>query len=70
MGTPILEEATLEKLLKNLKNNKAAGSDGLKGEYYKELGKSEVCKKNMARCLNSVLEEEEAAKSWKESPQK
>ena len=64
MEVPKMSRENLEELLKNLKNNKAAGPDKLKGEFFKELGKSYTCKKMMTKCYNNVIREEEAPKSW------
>ena len=64
MDLPKMKRESLEELLRNLKNNKAAGPDKLRGEIFKELGKSYICKKTMIRCYNNVAMEEEAPKSW------
>ena len=44
MNLPVLKEETLKDLLKKLKNNKAAGPDKMKGEFFKELGKDDICR--------------------------
>ena len=70
MRLPELKRGTLEGLLKKVKNKKATGPDKLKGELFKELGKSEVCLKTMVNCFNNVLKEEEAPSSWTKSTTK
>ena len=67
MKKPELSEDDLKDGIKNLQNNKATGRDGLKGEWYKELGKRSICKETMLRCLNRVTTEEEAPRRWKTS---
>ena len=67
MRIPIMKEKNLEKRLEELKNNKAAGPDKLKGELFKELGKREICREVMIKCFNNVLEEGEIPKSWRTS---
>ena len=41
--------------LGKLKEGKAAGLNKIKGEVYKELGKSEICKEVMVRGYNKVI---------------
>merc|ERR1712106_1207774 len=67
MKTPIMQEINLNKRLEELKNNKAAGPDKLKGELFKELGKREACREVMVKCFNNVLEEGEIPESWRTS---
>ena len=64
MRLPELNNDTLGELLRKMKNNKASGPDKLKGELFKELGKSEVCRKTMVKCYNNVLNEVKAPTSW------
>ena len=70
MELPVLSENTLKDLLKKLKNNKAAGPDQMKGEYFKVLGKDETCRKTMLKCYNNVLKEERAPALWNRSTTK
>ena len=60
MKLPRMEEGNLEVLIQDLKNNKAAGPDKLRGEIFKELGKSKICKEIMIECYNKVPLEKEA----------
>ena len=70
MNLPVLKEESLKDLLKNLKSNKAAGPDKIKGEFFKELGKDKMCRKTMVRCYNNVLKEERAPPLWENQPQR
>ena len=56
--------------LERLKSNKAPGPDSLKPVLYKEIGKSEFCKEEMARVYNNQLYSEQIPESWKESKTK
>ena len=67
MRVPELKKETLEEQLKKIKNNKATGPDKLKGEFYKELGKSDVCVNTMVKCFNNTLEGGETPTSWTKS---
>ena len=67
MKKPEMKENDLKDGLKKLRNNKATGRDGLRGEWYKELGTRSICKETMMRCMNNVTTEEEVPKRWKTS---
>ena len=60
----------LVKRIKKLKNNKAPGPDGSRGEYFKELIKNEECIRYMVKCFNSVLEEDINPEGWSKSKTK
>ena len=45
MEYPKITQAELHKHLNNIKKNKATGPDDVKGELYRALGRSEVCRK-------------------------
>ena len=67
MKKPEMKENDIKDGLKKLRNNKATGRDGLRSEWYKELGARSLCRETMIRCMNSVTTREEAPKSWKTS---
>ena len=64
MKTTEMKDEDLKAKLRKLKNNKAAGTDKLKAELFKELGKRGICRKVMLKCFNKVLEGEETPESW------
>ena len=59
-----MKDEELKENLRKLKNNKAAGTDKLKAELFKELGKRGKCREVMLRCFNSVLEGGDTPESW------
>ena len=59
-----MTENDLKDIMEKLKDNKAPGPDGMRGEYFKELFKDQECKEFMIDCFNSVLEEKEIPDSW------
>ena len=59
-----MKDKELKENLRKLKNNKAAGTDKLKAELFKELGKRGECREVMLRCFNSVLEGGDTPESW------
>ena len=61
------EEKEVKEAMLKLKNGKAAGPDGLKGELYKELANSELCIAKLTECFNTVLESETVPEEWKKS---
>ena len=50
--------------IRKLKNNKAAGTDKLKAELFKELGKRGACREVILKCFNNVLKKGETPESW------
>ena len=67
MEDVLFQEGDLERRLNKLKNGKAPGPDGVKGEMYKEMGRSKVCLKGMTGVYNGVLEDGEIGDGWKRS---
>ena len=67
MKTTEMKEADLKEKLKKLKNNKAAGTDGLKAELFKELGKRETCREVMLKCFNNTMKGKIIPKNWNTS---
>ena len=61
------EEEEVKAIIQKMRNKKAAGPDGLKGELYKALAKSDVCMKKITDCLNNIIESEEVPEEWKQS---
>ena len=57
----------IKEIIKNLKNNKAAGPDSIKPEIFKEIGKSDTCIETIAECFNRELQKKTKPKEWKES---
>ena len=55
MEMPLMEIDDLGVELGKLKEGKAAGLNKIKGEVYKELGKSEICKEVMVKGYNKVI---------------
>ena len=47
-----INDAELKEKIRKLKNNKAAGTDKLKAELFKELGKRGTCREVILRCFN------------------
>ena len=64
MDLPVFTKETLEEELKQLKKNKAVGTNKLRAELYKSLGESEICKEKMVNCFNNALETGKIPKSW------
>merc|ERR1712179_319988 len=62
-----MKDEELKVNLRKLKNNKAAGTDKLKAELFKELGKRGTCREVMLKCFNSVLEGGNTPESWNTS---
>ena len=65
METPRVSEEEITKLIGRLKDNKAAGPDGIKGEWFKELGRRGVCVETITRCLGNVTRECEIPDGWR-----
>merc|ERR1711874_269244 len=59
-----MKDEELKENLRKLKKIKAAGTDKLKAELFKELGKRGKCREVMLRCFNSVLEGGDTPESW------
>jgi len=56
MKFPIIEEELMT-VIKNMKNGKAAGIDGVSAELMKHITKNEEIRKYMLKCINNVLKE-------------
>ena len=56
MKFPIIEEELMI-VIKNMKNGKAAGIDGVSAELMKHITKNKEIRKYMLRCINNVLRE-------------
>ena len=65
MAIPKLDEERMRELIRGLKNNKAAGPDGIRGEWFKELGERRVCLESITRCLDEVTRGGEVPAEWK-----
>ena len=55
MKFPIIREEEMMTVIKNMKNGKAAGVDGVSAELMKFITKNEDIKKYMLKCFNNVL---------------
>jgi len=51
--------------LKRLKNNKSAGPDAMKHEFYKALVQSDKCVDTLTWCFNRIMETGEILNEWK-----
>ena len=70
MESPTIDIRKVRQTLKQLRNNKAAGPDGLKPELYKAMEKSELCLLTLTECLRTELKEREKPSEWKKSKTK
>ena len=50
-----------------MKNGKAAGTDGIKPNFYKALTSSNKCITKLAECQNKTLQIKKGQENWKES---
>ena len=57
MKLPVIEEKELAETIKNMKNGKAAGVDGIRSELMKYLMKDEEIRKHSKKCFNNILKE-------------
>ena len=57
MKFPIIREEEMMTVIKNMKNGKAAGVDGVSAELMKFITKNEDIRKYMLKCFNNVLKE-------------
>ena len=57
MEFPIIREEELVEVIKNMKNGKASGIDGISAKLMKEIIKDESIREYMTRCFNNVLKE-------------
>ena len=55
---PVLTEEDLIDIVKNLRNGKAAGIDGMKAEMIKYLFNNPEIRRHAIKCFNKVLYEE------------
>ena len=62
-----METWDLETIIKNLKDGKAPGEDGIVGEVWKEIAGNEVCMKVLVLCYNKILETRKSPESWRRS---
>ena len=65
-----ITEEKVKKILTNLKNGKATGPDGLKGELYKAMADSEICLETLTKCYEKELNIKEKPEKWKTSKTK
>ena len=62
-----INESKVKEVIRRIKKKKAAGPDGLKGELYSEMAKSEKCLSALTRCMNNELNKKSKPQSWKKS---
>lgn len=67
MQRPKIEKEELTKVLKKVKNKKAAGPDEIKPELYKAMLNSEICLSKLTECYNRVLEGSNIPGEWRTS---
>ena len=69
---PVMDitEEKVKKILTNLKNGKATGPDGLKGELYKAMANSKICLETLTKCYKKELNIREKPEKWKTSKTK
>ena len=69
MGKAEIKENELIRKIKELKNKKASGPDGIKNEIWKAIGRNEICRKVLLDCMNNELTEPNLPipPSWKTS---
>ena len=60
-----ITEEEVRKILKKIKNRKAGGVDGMKGEMYKELEKGKVAVQSICESFNKILQEGKEPDTWK-----
>ena len=67
MKRVVITKEKVRETIKKMKNNKAAGPDGIKPEIFKEIGKSDICTETIAKCFNREIESKNKPSGWKES---
>ena len=63
----VLTKDDMKKQLTKMKNGKAAGTDGIKPDFYKALTNSNKCITKLAECQNKTLQNKKGQENWKES---
>ena len=58
MKFPIINEDELTEVIRNMKNGRASGIDGISAELMKYMIKDGDIKRYMLKCFNNVLKEE------------
>ena len=58
METPIISVKELTEVIKNMKNGKASGIDGIPAELMKHIIKNEKIRTYLVKCFNNALKEE------------
>ena len=67
MGRQTMDEKELEEELKEAKQNKAAGPNGLKAEMFKIIGRGTEGREKLRRGINKALETGKTPEVWKSS---
>ena len=67
MEIPKITEKELIKRINELKNGKAAGTDGVRAEAYKQIINNKKIRKAMVRSINQLWYERELPRRWRES---
>ncbi|XP_068224647.1 uncharacterized protein [Palaemon carinicauda] len=70
MNIPNLTEEKVKKILRKMKNKKAAGPDELKPELYKTIANDKKCLEIVTKCLQNETEEKNKPEKWKKSKTK
>ena len=65
-----ITEEKVHKVISKLKNRKATGPDGLKGELYKSMANSKTCLEALTKCYQVELNKIEKPTKWKTSKTK
>merc|ERR1712055_1041743 len=58
MGTPVILEKDFVEVIRNMKNGKASGIDGVPAELMKHIIKNEKIRPYLVKCFNNALKEE------------
>ena len=65
-----ISEDEVIKVIKNLKNKKAAGPDQCKPEFYKALITKKKCISTLTKCFNNIIETGDIPQEWRTSQTK
>ena len=67
MGRQTMDEKELEEELKEAKQNKAAGPNGLKAEMFKIIGRGTEGREKLRKGINKAIETGKTPEVWKSS---
>ncbi|CAL4247906.1 unnamed protein product, partial [Meganyctiphanes norvegica] len=64
MESPVLGDSDIKDIIKDLKDNKSTGPDGIVMEVYKDLVNRDICREVLLECLNAVLTDDSVPENW------